>query len=466
MNIREKMTKEFKDKSIFKQVQDYSLSYLDEVGKRDVYPASEALQNLENFSEELPQKSMEAKDVLEFLNTNGAKATVDHLGGKYFGFVTGGVIPASLAARVLSDFWDQNSALYVMSPIASKLEEVCESWLKELFGLPKRTVAGFVSGSSIAIFCGLAAGRYRVFKNNDWDINKQGFQGAPKIRIVAGKQAHGTVIKAVSLLGFGTDNIEWVDHDSQGRLLVSKLPKLDKNTIVVLQAGNVCSGAFDDFESICTQAKEVGAWVHIDGAFGLWAAASKKLKYLTKGMEKANSFSVDGHKTLNTPYDNGIVLCDDEEALTHALHSSGSYIVHNENRDGMFYTPEMSKRARSIELWAAMKYLGRDGIEELINGFYERATELAYELEKESFEIVNDVVFNQIMIRYKSDDLTNKIMKYIQESGTCWLGGATWKGQNVIRISICSWVTTEEDVLVTAKIFKEALTCVDSKNKI
>ena len=462
MNIRAKMTKEFKDKSIFKQVQDYSLSYLDEVGKRDVYPTKEALQNLENFSEELPQKSMEAKDVLEFLNTNGSKATVDHLGGKYFGFVTGGVIPASLAARVLSDFWDQNSALYVMSPIASKLEEVCESWLKELFGLPKRTVAGFVSGSSIAIFCGLAAGRYRVFKNNDWDINKKGFQGAPKTRIVAGKQAHGTVIKAVTLLGFGTDNIEWVNHDSQGRLLLSELPKLDKNTIVVLQAGNVCSGAFDDFESICTQAKEVGAWVHIDGAFGLWAAASKKLKYLTKGIEKANSFSVDGHKTLNTPYDNGIVLCDDEEALTHALHSSGSYIVHNENRDGMFYTPEMSKRARSIELWAAMKYLGRDGIEELINGFYERATELAYELEKEGFEIVNDVVFNQIMIRYKSDNLTNKIMKYIQESGTCWLGGAIWNGQSVIRISICSWVTTQEDVLITAKTFKEALSCVES----
>lgn len=456
MNLREKMFNEINEKSIFKQVQDYSFDYLDNVNNRSVYPKNEALKKLDNFSETFPFKGTNANEVLEFLNSNGSEATVAQQGGRYFGFVCGSTIPTSLAARVLSDFWDQNSAINVLSPIASKLEDVCENWLKELFGLPKNTVAGFLTGSSLAIFVGLAAGRYRIFKNNDWDINKDGFNGAPKIRIIAGRQTHGTVVKAISLLGFGTNNIEWVDNDDQGKLIVSELLKLDKNCIVVLQAGNVSSGSFDDFESICTKANEAGAWVHIDGAFGLWAAASKKLKYLTKGIEKANSFSVDGHKALNTPYDNGVVLCTDEDALTNALHNAGSYIVHSEHRDGMFYTPEMSRRARSIELWAALKYLGHEGIEELIDGFHQRANQLANSLKEEGFEILNDVVFNQVIVRYQSDESTNIIMKHIQESETCWLGGAKWDGKDIIRVSICSWLTTEEDIEKTIQVFIEA----------
>jgi len=445
-NLYEKMLQEMEIKEIFKQVQTYAFDYADKVCERNVFPTDDAITDLNKFAEALPQSTGEASEILSFLNQYGAPATVAQTGGRYFGFVDGGVIPTSLAARWLSDFWDQNTALYDMSPLASKLEEICESWLRELLGLPERVVAGFVSGSSLAIFCGLAAARYRIFQNNNWDINTKGFCGAPKIRVVTGRQAHGAVVKAVALLGFGIDNIEWVETDSQGRIIPSRVPELDESAILILQAGNVSSGAFDAFDEIREKANTANAWVHIDGAFGLWAAASSRLKHLTKGMEKANSFSVDGHKTLNIPYDSGIVLCDDKDALTHSLYASGSYIPLSKNRDGMLYTPEMSRRARAIELWAALKYLGREGVDELVFGLHQRAVQIGQELGTENFQILNDVVFNQVLVACDTDEITHKTMRHIQQSGECWVGGAKWDGKSVIRISICSWATTEDDI--------------------
>jgi len=456
MRIQERMFEEISRKDILKQAEKYAFDYLDTVFDRNVFPDETALKKLDAFTESLPDLPGSTEEILELLHTCGAPATVAQTGGRYFGFVNGGTVPAALAARWISDVWDQNSALYAMSPLTSKLEELCEKWLRELFGFDERMAAGFVSGSSLAIFSGLAAGRYRIFKNLGWDINRQGFCGAPDIRIIAGKSAHATVVKAVALLGFGTDNIEWVDNDDQGRIITSMIPEPDERTILILQAGNVSSGAFDDFKEICGKAEEAGSWVHIDGAFGLWAGASEKLKYLTEGMEKANSFSLDGHKTLNTPYDNGIVLCRDREALTHALHSSGSYIVRSENRDGMFYTPEMSRRSRSIDLWATMKYLGRKGIDELVYGLHERAVQLSSELAKKGFLIENEVVFNQVIVACDSDEETNMTLKYIQNSGECWAGGAVWRGRAVIRVSICSWATTGQDIIRTVKAFAEA----------
>ncbi len=455
-NLRTKMFQELKEKNILEQVKEYAFDYVNKAFERNVFPTADAVVNLKKFEEPVPDSIGNPEVILEQLNLYGSEATVSQIGGRYFGFVNGGVIPTALAARWLSDVWDQNSALYVISPLASKLEEVCESWIKKLFSLPERVVAGFVSGSSLAIFCGIAAGRYHIYKNLGWDINRQGFYGAPRVRIVAGRQAHGTVVKAIALLGFGIDNIEWVDTDSQGRILSSKLPELDEQTILILQAGNVSSGAFDAFDEICAKANGTNSWIHIDGAFGLWAGASNKLKHLTKGMEKANSFSLDGHKTLNTPYDNGIVLCDNKEALTHALHASGSYIVRSENRDGMFFTPEMSRRARSIELWAVLKYLGREGIDELVYGLHQRARQFSEELKTEGFEILNDVVFNQVLVACDSDEVTNKTMKDIQDSGECWVGGANWNGKAVIRISVCSWATTKADVSRSVKAFVAA----------
>ena len=455
-NLRDKMFQEMENKEVFEQVQNYAFDYADQVKDRNVFPTDEALRNLDRFTEKLPESTGEGTEILKFLNQYGSPATVAQTGGRYFGFVNGGVVPTALAARWLSDFWDQNAALFKTSPLASKLESVCESWLRELLGFPESVVSGFVSGSSLAIFCGLAAGRYRIFQNNNWDINKKGFYGAPKIRVVAGRQAHGTVIKAIALLGFGIDNIEWVDTDSEGRIEVSKIPELDDHTILILQAGNVSSGAFDDFENICFKANQAKAWVHIDGAFGLWAAASSQLKHLTKGMENANSFSLDGHKTLNTPYDCGIVLCNDEEALTQALQASGSYISFSQNKDGMLYSPEMSRRARSVDLWATLKYLGKAGVDELVLGLHHRARQMSEALKTEGFMILNEVVFNQVLVACDSDALTIQTMQNIQQSGECWAGGANWDGKSVIRISVCSWVTTEKDITRSVKAFVAA----------
>jgi glutamate/tyrosine decarboxylase-like PLP-dependent enzyme len=306
--------------------------------------------------------------------------------------------------------------------------------------------------------CGLAAARFRLLKNQDWDINQKGFLHAPPIRIVTGREAHSTVIKTIGLLGFGHDNIEFIETDNQGRIKAALIPELDNKTLLILAAGNVNSGSFDNFSDICLKAQKAGAWIHVDGAFGLWAAAVTKLSYLTNGIEFANSWAVDGHKTLNTPYDCGIVMCNDKEALTSALHMSGGYLVLSEDRDGMFYTPEMSRRARIIELWATLKYLGTSGIDQMVYSLHQRARQFAAELSLiEGFTVLNDVVFNQVVVVCATDDITNNVIRHIQQERICWVGGSTWKGRKVIRISVCSWATTEQDVTLSVGSFKSSL---------
>ena len=457
MTLRYSMHREQQSKSLLEQAKGYAYEYADGAAQRNVFPSKQALANLEQFVEDLPASSGDATAILKQLHEYGSPATTAQTGGRYFGFVNGGILPVTLATKWLSDFWDQNTALYAMSPIASKLEEICERWLRQLFGLPDSTVAGFVSGTSSAILCGLAAARYRLLQNQGWDFNQQGHNGAPALRIIAGRHIHGAVTKAVALLGFGLDNIEWVEGDDQGRILPEQLPQLDGSCIVLLQAGNVNSGSVEPFDGICDRANEVGAWVHIDGAFGLWAGATKRLKHLTQGMEKAHSWSVDGHKTLNTPYDSGILLCRDRDALIMALQASGAYLNFSKNRDGMLYTPEMSRRARAIELWAALKYLGADGVDELVYGMHERALQFAEELGAAGFEILNDVVFNQVIVAPADKDAeTDKILAAIQDSGECWVGGSVWQGKKVIRVSVCSWVTSPEDVSRSVQAFIKA----------
>ncbi len=451
------MHREQQSRALFEQAKGYAYEYADGATERNVFPSIQALADLEQFVEDLPATSGDAAAILQQLHEYGSPATTAQTGGRYFGFVNGGILPVTLATKWLSDFWDQNTALYAMSPVASKLEEICERWLKQLFGLPDSTVAGFVSGTSSAILCGLAAARYRLLQNQGWDFNQQGHNGAPALRIIAGRHIHGAATKAVALLGFGLDNIEWVEGDDQGRILPEQLPQLDGSCIVLLQAGNVNSGSFDPFDAICDRANEVGAWVHIDGAFGLWAGGTKRLKHLTQGMEKAHSWSVDGHKTLNTPYDSGILLCRDRDALIMALQASGAYLNFSENRDGMLYTPEMSRRARAVELWAALKYLGADGVDELVYGMHKRALQFAQELGATGFEILNDVVFNQVIVSPANNDIaTDKILSAIQDSGECWVGGSVWQGKKVIRVSVCSWVTSAEDVSRSVQAFIDA----------
>jgi glutamate/tyrosine decarboxylase-like PLP-dependent enzyme len=286
------------------------------------------------------------------------------------------------------------------------------------------------------------------------------------VRIIAGQDIHGAVVKAVALLGFGLDNIEWIAGDDQGRIDPTQIPPLDNSCILMLQAGNVNSGAFDPFEDICDQANAVGAWVHIDGAFGLWAAGTERLKHLTKGVDKAHSWSVDGHKTLNTPYDSGILLCRDKEALITALQASGAYLTssYSDKRDGMLYTPEMSRRARAVELWAALKYLGKSGVDELVFQLHERAVQFARELNAAGFSIINDVVFNQVLVSPSEEDhVTQKLLETIQASGECWVGGSIWKGKKVIRISVCSWATSEQDISRSVQAFIEARSAISEK---
>ncbi|MBU1014731.1 MAG: aminotransferase class V-fold PLP-dependent enzyme [Bacteroidetes bacterium] len=454
--LQDQMFKEMLEKSIFDQAREYAFDYADKALNRNVFPSEEAIKNLEHFDEDLPNETGQSSIIIKKLHTYGSPATVSQIGGRYFGLVNGGIVPTALAVKWLSDFWDQNTPLYVTSPIVSKLESVVERWLKQIFNLPADTVAGFVSGTSMAILCGLAAARYRIYQNIGWDVNSKGLFNAPKIRVIASRQIHGTVLKAIAILGFGKDNIEWIEVDEQGRIIPEKIPELDNTSILILQAGNVNSGAFDPFNVICDKARKANAWIHIDGAFGLWASCSEKLNYLTKDIEKANSWSVDGHKTLNTPYDCGIILCNDKEALISALQATGSYIVYSDKRDGMLYTPEMSRRARIVELWATIKFLGKQGMDDLVTGLHERAVQFAEELKNSGFQVLNDVVFNQVLVACDNDELTTKTIEFIQESRECWCGGAVWNGKKVVRISVCSWATTSDDISRSVKAFIHA----------
>ena len=455
--IQKKMFAEIQDKSLFEQAQKHAFQYLDEAFQRTIFPTEDALENLSIFDEDMPQNQSEGREVIELLHQYGSPATVPAIGGRYFGFVTGSSLPTGLAAKHLATYWDQNSAMYVMSPLASKLESVVESWLKSIFRLPDTTVAGFVSGTSSANLCGLAAARNRLLKNQHWDVNSNGLFGAPNIRIVTGRQAHSTVIKAIGLLGFGQNSIEFVEVDDQGRIIPDLIPELDNRTLLILQAGNVNSGSFDDFSRICEKARNAGAWIHIDGAFGLWAGAAEQLKHLTQGLEFAHSWAVDGHKTLNTPYDCGIIMCADREALTEALHMTGSYIVVSKDRDGMFYTPEMSRRARIVELWATLKYLGASGIDQMITTMHERAVQFADEVSAlDGFTVLNQIVFNQVVVCCDSDEITNKVLEKIQALRECWVGGSVWQGRRVIRVSVCSWATTSNDIATSVRSFAKA----------
>lgn len=450
------MRTELAEKALFEQVTSYAYDYMDGISERAVYPTAEAIQNLAHFDEPVPEVSQSGADVLRLLHQFGSPATTAQTGARYFGFVNGNVVPTALAARWLADTWDQNTALYVMSPIVAQLERVCEQWVVDLLALPAGTAMGIVGGTSTATMCGLAAARYELLKRQGWDVNANGLFGAPSLRVVVSEQAHGTVLKALALLGLGQNRIERVPADEQGRLNPADLPTLDAHTLLILQAGHVSTGSFDAFAELCDKAKQAGAWVHIDGAFGLWAAVSPTRKQLTAGIANADSWSVDGHKTLNTPYDCGLILCKERNTLVAAMQASGEYIQYSQQRDGMMYVPDMSRRARAVGLWATLRYLGREGIAELIDGLCERAAQFGSQLQAVGFHVLNDVVFNQVLVRCDTPTQTESTLLHIQQSGECWCGGTMWNGEPAIRISVCSWATTEEDVNRSVQAFIEA----------
>lgn len=454
--LQQRMMEQLHTHEPFERAKESAYRYLDGLKSKRVFPSDEAIAGLAAFDEALPDAPGDPNEILGLLDQSGSPAAVAQCGGKYFGFVTGSYYPVAAAARWIADVWDQNSGLYVMSPISSRLEEICENWIADLLGLPEGTAAGIVSGSSVAILCALAAARNELLRRQGWDAGRDGLFGAPPLRVVLGEQAHSSVFKALSLLGLGQNRVELAPADDEGRIIPEKLPKLDANTLLILQAGHVNSGAFDPMDELCKIGRAAGAWIHIDGAFGLWAAASKEKYPLIKGFDKADSWSGDAHKTLNAPYDCGVVLCRDRAALQSALQASGSYLQYSEHRDGMLYTPEMSRRARSMELWATLKCLGRSGVAALVDGLCANAKYFSEKLSEQGFEVLNDVVYNQALVRCETTAITAQTLKNIQLSGDCWCGGAQWKGEPVIRLSVCSWQTTRKDIDDCVGVFIQA----------
>jgi len=455
-SIMRNLRRQASEMRLLEQARGYAAEYIAGMRSMPAVPDARALRGLESLPRALPEAPTDPSRILEMLHRYGSPATVPYNGGRYFGFVNGGALPAALAARWLADVWDQNAAMHVMSPVASALEAACEEWLVSLLGLPPGTAAGFVGGTSIATLCGLAAGRDELLRRAGWDCGSRGLPGAPEIRVVIGEQAHASVYKALGLLGLGRDRVERVPVDGQGRIIPSRLPRMDGRTLLILQAGNVNTGAFDPFASLLPAAREAGAWIHVDGAFGLWAAASPLHQHLMEGAELADSWSADAHKTLNAPYDNGLVFCRSREALAAAMRAAGAYFVFSTERDGMMYAPDMSRRARAVDLWAALLSLGRSGVAALVEELCSLAGLFGRRLAAEGFSIQNDVVFNQVLVTCATPDLTKATLALLQGSGECWCGATTWNNVPAIRISVCSFATTEEDIERSVRAFVTA----------
>lgn len=428
-----------------------ALRFLLENAEARVAPGREAVQDLETLRHPLPEDGAPPLEVLGTLDALGSPAAVRNTGPRYFGFVTGGTLPVAIAANWLATAWDQNAAMHAMSPVASVLEEVALQWVGEALHLP---AAGgvFTTGATMANFACLAAARHAVLSKAGWDVERDGLFGAPPITVLVGEEAHATLFKSLAMLGLGRDRVVRVPVDSQGRMRADALPVLDPAApaIVCLQAGNVNSGAFDPAAEIIPKVAGGGSncWVHVDGAFGIWALASPGHAALAKGYELADSWATDGHKWLNVSYDCGIALVRDAQALRKAMAISAAYLVAGatEQRDGMHWGPESSRRARGIEAWAAMRFLGRDGLAEMIARCCRHARVFAERLQAAGVEVLNKVELNQVVVSFGTDDQTRQVVAGIQEDGTCWCGGTVWKGRAAMRISVSSWATTDADV--------------------
>jgi glutamate/tyrosine decarboxylase-like PLP-dependent enzyme len=418
--------------------------YLESLSERPIAPPL-PVASLAETGGPLPEKPTDPREVLRLLDECAGPATVASAGPRYFGFVTGGTLPAALGASVLAAAWDQNAAFEVMSPAAAALEEAAARWLLELLGLPAQSAVGFTTGATMANLAALAAARQAVLERVGWNAAENGFAGAPPISIIAGDEVHVSVLKALSLLGFGRSRLKRVPVDGQGRMRADAFPALAGPTIVCVQAGNVNTGAFDPLRAICERAHAGGAWVHVDGAFGLWALASPAYRSLADGADLADSWATDAHKWLNTPYDSGLAIVREPDALRAAMAASAAYLATGE-RDGCTFVPEMSRRARGIEVWAALRSLGRSGVAELVARCSRLAARFAAGARAAGFEILNDVVLNQALVSFGAAERTLRIVDEIQRDGTCWCGSTVWQGRTALRFSVSSWATTEADI--------------------
>ncbi|TCO33360.1 glutamate/tyrosine decarboxylase-like PLP-dependent enzyme [Kribbella steppae] len=428
-------------------------TYLAGLPERPVGPRATAAELHHALGGGLPQQPTDPQEVIAQLAQGVEDGLLPSGSGRFFGFVFGGATPAAVAADWLTTVWDQNAGLYAASPAAAVVEEVAASWLVELFGLPSSTTVGFVTGAQMANFTGLAAARHDVLRKAGWDVERDGLIGAPPIRVLAGAERHDTVDRALRFLGLGTSCIVPIEVDGQGRMradaLADALSTTAGPTIVCAQVGNVNTGAIDPIAEICELAHAAGAWVHVDAAFGLWAAVSPALRQHLTGIDQADSWATDAHKWLNVPYDSGLVLCAHPEAHHAAMAVRASYLIHDEQgeRDAIEFNPEFSRRARGFAVYAAIRALGREGIAEVVERCCAMAHRFADTLAANGVAVLNDVVLNQVLVRFGDDDeLTRAVVRAVQQEGTCWMSGTTWQGKAAMRISVSNWMTDEEDI--------------------
>ncbi len=432
--------------NLLRQAAERSIHYLESLDQRRVFPDAAALARLAELEGPLPEAPTPPEMILATLDDIGSPATVASAGGRYFGFVTGGTLPAALAANWLAGAWDQPADMVVASPTGAKVEEVAMRWLLDVLALPPEAAVGFVTGGTMANFAGLAAARHALLQRQGWDVEAQGLFGAPPLTVVVSDEVHVSLLKALSLAGLGRDRVIRVPVDGQGRMRPEALPPLSAATLLCLQAGNVNTGAFDPAPELCAAAHAAGAWVHVDGAFGLWAAAAPARAHLVAGYAAADSWALDAHKWLNVPYDSGLVVCRHAPALRAAMSFSAAYLVQGEAREPGLYTPEMSRRARGVEVWAALLALGRAGLADLVERSCRHAAHFAEALAAAGYTVLNEVGLNQVLVAFGSDAGTRAVIAALQAEGTCWCGGTVWQGRVAMRISVSGWATTEADV--------------------
>jgi glutamate/tyrosine decarboxylase-like PLP-dependent enzyme len=420
--------------------------YLESLDARSVAPAKEAIAALSKFEQAFPEHTSSAEAVLAELDDVGSPATMASAGGRFFGFVIGGSLPVTVAANWLAAAWDQNAGLAITSPTNAALEAVALRWLKDIFHLPAQSAGGFVTCATAANFAALAAARHALLGHVGWDVEAQGLFAAPPLTLVVGDEVHASMQKALAMVGFGRDRIVRVPVDAQGRMCADAFPSVDDQTIVCMQAGNVNTGAFDPAAEICRLAHAQGAWVHVDGAFGMWAAAAPARAHLVHGIADADSWATDAHKWLNVPYDSGLVFTRDAAALRTAMSVGGAYLAQDEDRIPYQYTPDFSRRARGVEVWAALRQLGRPGLADLIERTCRYAARFAEGLIGAGHRVLNEVVLNQVLVSFGSPERTREVIARVQSDGTCWCGGTVWQGHTAMRISVSSWATTDTDV--------------------
>ena len=448
-------------RDLLRRTAEIAADYVESLGERPVFPQVTPEELRAALGGPLPEEPVDPEQVLEDLAAGAEPGVVAMGSGRYFGFVIGGALPAALAADWLTSAWDQNAGLYVGGPSASVVEQVTLEWLVELLGLPAEASIGFVTGTQMAHVTGLAAARFHVLDAAGWDVGADGLTGAPPVRVLVGEKRHVTVDRALRLLGLGAPTL--VAADDQGRLLVDPLREAlgEGPTIVCAQAGEVNTGAFDPLPEIADACDEAGAWLHVDGAFGLWAAVAPSRRHLVEGIERADSWTTDAHKWLNVPYDSGIVLCAHPESHRAAMTITASYLIQDEGarrvRDQVDWVPEFSRRARGFPVYAALRSLGRSGIAELVERCCGGATRFAAAIaELPGVELLNEVVLNQVLFRFDSDERTDDVLRRVQEGGAVWMSGTTWDGRKAIRISVSNWQTGDEEIDLAVSEFAQA----------